>query len=68
MLKTDPRDPLMTVHKPRTMLAQRIFSNVPSYENLSDQQALRTDAAVQVAAGVANGRRTDGVTFAALPA
>ena len=49
----DPRDPLMTVHKQRTMLAQRIFSIALGYEDLNDQQTMRTDAALQVAAGVA---------------
>lgn len=49
----DPRDPLMTVHDQRTMLAQRIFSIASGYEDLNDQQTLRTDAALQVAAGVA---------------
>ena len=48
----DPRDPLMTVHDQRTMLAQRIFSIALGYEDLNDQQTLRTDAALQVAAGV----------------
>ena len=49
----DPRDPLMTVHQQRTMLAQRIFSIALGYEDLNDQQAMRTDAALQVAANVA---------------
>ena len=48
----DPRDPLMTVHEQRTMLAQRIFSIALGYEDLNDQQTMRTDAALQVAAGV----------------
>jgi hypothetical protein len=48
----DPRDPLMTVHDQRTMLAQRIFSIAMGYEDLNDQQTMRTDAALQVAAGV----------------
>ena len=49
----DPRDPLMTVHKQRTMLTQRIFSIALGYEDLNDQQTMRTDAALQVASGVA---------------
>jgi len=49
----DPRDPRMTVHDQRTMLAQRIFSIALGYEDLNDQQTMRTDAALQVAAGVA---------------
>lgn len=48
----DPRDPLMTIHKQRTMLAQRIFSIALGYEDLNDQQSMRTDAALQTAAGV----------------
>ena len=48
----DPRDPLMTIHDQRTMLAQRIFSIALGYEDLNDQQTMRTDAALQVAAGV----------------
>lgn len=48
----DPRDPLSTVHQQRTMLAQRIFSIALGYEDLNDQQTMRTDAALQVAAGV----------------
>ncbi len=48
----DPRDPLSTVHQQRTMLAQRIFSIALGYEDLNDQQTMRTDAALQVASGV----------------
>lgn len=48
----DPRDPVMTVHQQRTMLAQRIFSIALGYEDLNDQQTMRSDAALQVAAGV----------------
>jgi len=43
---------LMTIHKQRTMLAQRIFSIALGYEDLNDQQSMRTDAALQTAAGV----------------
>lgn len=49
----DPREPVMTVHEQRTMLAQRILSIALGYEDLNDQQTMRTDAALQVAAGVA---------------
>jgi len=49
----DPRDPLMTVHDQRAMLAQRIFSIALGYEDLNDQQTMRTDAALQAAVGVA---------------
>ena len=40
----DPRDPRMTVHRQRTMLTQRIFSIELGYEDLNDQQTMRTDA------------------------
>jgi hypothetical protein len=48
----DPRDPAGITHDQRTMLAQRIFSIALGYEDLNDQQTMRTDAALQVAAGV----------------
>lgn len=47
----DPRDPRYTVHLQREMLAQRIFSLALGYEDLNDQQTLRDDPALQVAAG-----------------
>jgi len=49
----DPREPSSVVHSQRTMLAQRIFSIALGYEDLNDQQTMRTDPALQVAAGVA---------------
>lgn len=49
----DPRDPAAVTHDQRTMLAQRIFSIALGYEDLNDQQTMRTDAALQTAAGVA---------------
>ena len=48
----DPREPSSVVHSQRTMLAQRIFSIALGYEDLNDQQTMRTDPALQVAAGV----------------
>ncbi len=42
----DPHDPRMTVHRQRTMLTQRIFSIALGYEDLNDQQTMRTDAAL----------------------
>ena len=48
----DPRDHASMIHDQRTMLAQRIFSIALGYEDLNDQQTMRTDAALQVAAGV----------------
>ena len=49
----DPRNPAATIHDQRTMLAQRIFSIALGYEDLNDQQTMRSDAALQTAAGVA---------------
>lgn len=48
----DPREPSSVVHSQRTMLAQRVFSIALGYEDLNDQQTMRTDPALQVAAGV----------------
>lgn len=48
----DPRDPAATIHDQRTMLAQRIFSIALGYEDLNDQQTMRSDASLQVASGV----------------
>lgn len=48
----DPRDPLLTEHAQATMLAQRIFGIALGYEDLNDHQCLRSDPAMQVAAGV----------------
>ena len=47
----DPRDPRRIVHEQREMLAQRIFSVALGYEDLNDQQTMRDDPALQVAAG-----------------
>jgi len=47
----DPRDPRYTVHLQREMLAQRIFSLALGYEDLNDQQTMRDDPALQLAAG-----------------
>ena len=49
----DPRDPRRIEHEQREMLAQRIFSLALGYEDLNDQQTLRDDPALQVAAGKA---------------
>ena len=49
----DPRDPRYTTHMQREMLAQRIFSIALGYEDVNDQQTLRDDPALQVAAGKA---------------
>jgi hypothetical protein len=47
----DPRDPRYIAHEQREMLAQRIFSLALGYEDLNDQQTLRDDPALQLAAG-----------------
>lgn len=47
----DPRDPRYIVHDQREMLVQRIFSIALGYEDLNDQQTLRDDPALQIAAG-----------------
>ena len=49
----DPRDPRYTIHQQREMIAQRIFSIALGYEDLNDQQTLRDDPALQIAAGKA---------------
>jgi hypothetical protein len=48
----DPRDPRFIVHDQRTLLAQRIIAIALGYEDLNDHQTLRTDPALQVAAGL----------------
>ncbi|MEO2048687.1 MAG: transposase [Pirellulales bacterium] len=47
----DPRDSTYIIHEQREMLAQRIFSLALGYEDLNDQQSLRDDPALQIAAG-----------------
>ena len=49
----DPRDPRYIIHEQREMIAQRIFSIALGYEDINDQQTLRDDPALQVAAGKA---------------
>lgn len=49
----DPRDPRYTIHQQRELIAQRIFSIALGYEDLNDQQTLRDDPALQIAAGKA---------------
>ncbi len=46
----DPRDSRFIQHEQREMLAQRIFSIALGYEDLNDQQTLRDDPALQIAA------------------
>lgn len=43
----DPRDPALTEHDQRTLLAQRILSIAAGYEDLNDHQTLRKDTLLQ---------------------
>lgn len=47
----DPRDPALIVHDQQALLAQRIIALALGYEDLNDHLALRTDPALQAAAG-----------------
>jgi hypothetical protein len=47
----DPRWLPIVVHDQKTMLAQRIIAIALGYEDLNDHQALRSDPALQLAAG-----------------
>ena len=47
----DPRDPRYILHEQRGLLAQRILAIAAGYEDENDHQALRSDPALQVAAG-----------------
>jgi hypothetical protein len=47
----DPRWPPLVVHDQVTMLAQRITAIALGYEDLNDHQTLRSDPALQLAAG-----------------
>ncbi|MFO0911427.1 MAG: IS1380 family transposase [Pirellulales bacterium] len=47
----DPRDPRYTIHDQRAMLAQRVISLALGYEDLNDQQTMRTDPALQTVSG-----------------
>jgi hypothetical protein len=47
----DPRHPVFVVHDQRGMIAQRITAIALGYEDLNDHQTLRSDPALQVAAG-----------------
>jgi Transposase DDE domain group 1 len=48
---TDPRAPELIVHDQQTLLAQRILAIASGYEDLNDHLTLRTDPALQIAAG-----------------
>jgi hypothetical protein len=47
----DPRDPARITHDQRTLIAQRVLAIALGYEDLNDHHALRTDPALQLAAG-----------------
>jgi hypothetical protein len=47
----DPRNPVFIVHDQEALLAQRIIAIALGYEDLNDHQTLRTDPALQLAAG-----------------
>jgi Transposase DDE domain group 1 len=47
----DPRNPVYIIHEQRALLAQRITAIALGYEDLNDHQELRSDPALQVAAG-----------------
>ncbi len=49
----DPRQPELITHEQQTMLAQRITAIALGYEDLNDHQTLRSDPALQLAAGEA---------------
>jgi hypothetical protein len=60
----DPRWLPIVVHDQRAMLARRIAAIALGYEDLNDHQALRSDPALQLAAGIAP---EDGVLLASPP-
>jgi Transposase DDE domain group 1 len=47
----DPRNPVFIVHDQKSMIAQRIIALALGYEDLNDHQTLRSDPALQLAAG-----------------
>jgi hypothetical protein len=47
----DPRDPARIDHDQRALLAQRVIALAQGYEDLNDHRTLRTDPALQAAAG-----------------
>src|SRR5512135_1809375 len=48
----DPRQPELITHDQKSLLAQRITAIALGYEDLNDHQTLRTDPALQLAAGL----------------
>ncbi len=47
----DPRWPPLVIHDQKAMPAQRIIALAQGYDDLNDHQGLRTDPALQIAAG-----------------
>jgi Transposase DDE domain group 1 len=47
----DPRDPAAITHQQRELLAQRVFALAAGYEDGNDHATLRSDPALQLAAG-----------------
>ena len=47
----DPRHPAFIVHEQKTLLTQRITAIALGYEDLNDHHTLRSDPALQLAAG-----------------
>src|SRR4051794_35443189 len=47
----DPRNPVFVIHDQRALIAQRVTAIALGYEDLNDHHALRTDPALQLAAG-----------------
>jgi hypothetical protein len=47
----DPRDPAQIIHDQKTLIARRIIALALGYEDLNDHLTLRTDPALQLAAG-----------------
>jgi hypothetical protein len=47
----DPRNPVFIIHDQKSMIAQRIIALALGYEDLNDHQTLRSDPALQLAAG-----------------
>jgi hypothetical protein len=47
----DPRNPVFIIHDQKAMIAQRVIAIALGYEDLNDHQTLRTDPALQMAAG-----------------
>ena len=56
---TDHRDPRLTQHSVRTLVAQRITGIALGYEDLNDHDELRHDPLLALLAGQLEGRRKD---------